>query len=36
VSFGIRVCSTPLIVDTLVTEVVDDRAERANPLELIV
>ena len=35
-SFRIRVCSSPLIVDTLVTEVVDDRAERANPLELLV
>ena len=26
----------PLILDTLVTEVVDNRAERANPLELLV
>jgi hypothetical protein len=31
-----RVCLSPLIIDTLVTEVVDNRAERANPLELLV
>ena len=27
---------SPLIVDTLATQLVDDRAERANPLELII
>ncbi len=26
----------PLILDTLMDQMVDDRAERANPLELIV
>ena len=26
----------PLIVDTFATQLVDDRAERANPLELLV
>jgi hypothetical protein len=36
VSSGIRVCSSPLIVDTLAVYVVDDRAERANPLELLI
>jgi len=28
--------SSPLIVDTLAADLVDDRAERANPLELLV
>ena len=34
--FGIRVCIGPLILDTLVTQTVDHRAERANPLELTI
>ncbi len=32
----IRVCVSPLILDTLAAHVVDDRAERANSLELLV
>jgi hypothetical protein len=35
-SFGIRVCVDPLILDTLALYVVDPRADRANPLELLV
>jgi len=35
-SSGIRVCIGPLILDTLLTEKVDHRAERANPLGLLV
>ncbi len=35
-SFGIRVCVSPLIVDTLAFNVVDHHADRANPLELLI
>ena len=34
--WGSGFVSSPLIVDTLATRVGDDRAERANPLELLV
>ena len=33
---GIRVCVGPLIFDTLENSMVDHRAERANPLELLI